>query len=398
MKGLEIVKAWNECKGTNFSRGSEENPSGLVRKIDGYVANFGEDLVTDYFSDMMLKVDVSSDINSHTYYHLIAAYKKEKEEEQKKAQLTRDSSVIGVLGQELVKLMGTELASKTESIIKEKMDAYVADKVICKVVQIGDLPQVKMDDVTHAKFEEVLKFVAMDEPVMMVGPAGTGKNVIASQVAKALGLEFYFSNAITQEYKLTGFVDAMGNYQKTQFFDAFTKGGVFLLDEIDASIPEALVILNCAIANRYFDFPKVGRVYAHKDFRVIACANTYGTGASTEYVGRNQLDGASLNRFAVEEINYDPRIEEYVARGNKDVLDFCREFRRIAMNNGAHIIVSYREISRLSKMIDGAHLDIKSAIKSCVLKGLENDSLRMICNDMTEVAYKKFLKELINNE
>lgn len=397
MKGLEIVKAWNECKRTNFSKGTDENPSQLVRRINGLADDFGEELVTDYFTELMLNEEISSDINSHTYYHLLAAYKKKVADEKKERDFMRDSSVVAVLGQELVKLMGTELAAQTENIIKQRLDAYVSDKVITKVVQIGDLPAVKLDEVTHDKFEEVLRFVAMDEPVMLVGPAGTGKNVIANQVAKALGLEFYFSNAITQEYKLTGFVDAMGNYQKTQFYDAFTKGGVFLLDEIDASIPEALIILNCAIANRYFDFPKVGRVYAHKDFRVIACANTYGTGASTEYVGRNQLDGASLNRFALEEIGYDPRIEEYSAHGNKDVLDFCREFRRITDENGTHCIVSYREISRLSKMIDGAHMNEVSAIKSCVVKGLEKDTLRMIYNSMKDITYKKFLKELINN-
>lgn len=397
MNGYEIVKAWNECKKTNFSRGSEEQPSVLVTKIDSLIRDFGEEIVTDYFTELMIDESSSSIISNYVYYHKLAAFKKKVDDEKKQEDLVRDSSVIGVLGQELVKLMGTELASATENIIKERLDAYVSNKVICKVVQIGDLPPVKMDEVTHDKFETILKFVAMDEPVMLVGSAGTGKNVIASQVAKALGLEFYFSNAITQEYKLTGFVDAMGNYQKTQFYDAFTKGGLFLLDEMDASIPEALIILNCAIANRYFDFPKVGRVYAHKDFRVIACANTYGTGASTEYVGRNQLDGASLNRFALVEVGYDPRIEEFSARGNKDVLDFCREFRRVADENGAHCIVSYRDISRLSKMIDGAHLDVCSAIKSCVVKGLEKDTLRMICNSMREITYKKFLKELINN-
>jgi DNA polymerase III delta prime subunit len=396
MKGFEIVKAWNESKKKNRSLGTEDNPSGLVRKIDQLISQLGEEVVSNYFTELMINDDISSDIDNHAYYHLIAAYKKKTEEEKKQADAIRDSSVVGILGQELVKLMGTELANKTEGIIRERLDAYVSDKVLCKVVQLGDLPKVKMDEIVHQKFEEILKFVAMDEPVMLVGPAGTGKNVIASQVAKALGLEFYFSNAITQEYKLTGFVDAMGNYQKTQFYDAFTKGGLFLLDEMDASIPEALIILNCAIANRYFDFPKIGRVQAHKDFRVIACANTYGTGASTEYVGRNQLDGASLNRFALVKVDYDPRIEEFAAHGNKDVLDFCREFRRVADMNGAHIIVSYRDISRLAKMIDGAHLDVTSAIQSCVIKGLEKDTLRMLCDSMRDVAFKKYVKELIN--
>lgn len=395
MKGLEIVKAWNECKHTNYSRGTTECPSQLVRRIDALVDDFGEELVSEFFTDKMLDEMSTSDINSYAYYHEVASYRKSKEEERRQREAVKDSSAMAVLGKELVALMGTELASKIEGTIKERLDAYVSDKVLTKVVQVSDLPAVKLDEVVHDKFETILKFVAMDEPVMLVGNAGTGKNVIASQVAKALGLEFYFSNAITQEYKLTGFVDAMGNYQKTQFYDAFTKGGLFLLDEMDASIPEALIILNCAIANRYFDFPKVGRVYAHKDFRVIACANTYGTGASTEYVGRNQLDGASLNRFALVEVGYDPRIEEFSAHGNQDVLDFCREFRRVANENGTHCIVSYREISRLAKMIDGAHMKEIDAIKSCVVKGLEDDSLRMICDGMHEVAYKKFLKQLI---
>ena len=132
---------------------------------------------------------------------------------------------------------------------------------------------------------------------MLTGAAGTGKNVICKQVAQALGLKFYFSNAVTQEYKLTGFTDANGRYQPTQFYKAFTEGGVFMLDEIDASIPEVLVILNSAIANGYFDFPApIGYVDAHPDFRVVAAGNTTGNGADFEYVGRNQLDASSLEQ------------------------------------------------------------------------------------------------------
>ena len=77
-----------------------------------------------------------------------------------------------------------------------------------------------------------------------------------------------------------------------------------MLDEMDASIPEVLVILNAAIANRYFDFPApIGYVEANPNFRVIAAGNTTGHGADFEYVGRNQLDGASLDRFAVVKID-----------------------------------------------------------------------------------------------
>ena len=59
MKGLEIVKAWNECKHTNFSKGSDENPSQLVRRIDGFIDNFGEDFQTEVIDDELFKATVS---------------------------------------------------------------------------------------------------------------------------------------------------------------------------------------------------------------------------------------------------------------------------------------------------------------------------------------------------
>lgn len=57
-------------------------------------------------------------------------------------------------------------------------------------------------------------------------------------------------------------------------------------------IPEVLVILNAAIANRYFDFP-TGKVTAHKNFRLIAAGNTTGTGS--ECLFRKILSGWSIS-------------------------------------------------------------------------------------------------------
>ena len=150
-----------------------------------------------------------------------------------------------------------------------------------KVVTVVDGKRFEGEGVTHEKFDTIIKFVANNEPVFLTGPAGSGKNVLCQQVAKALGLNFYFSNAVTQEYKITGFTDAMGVFHESQFYKAFKNGGLFMLDEMDASIPEVLVILNAAIANRYFDFPApIGYVEAHPDFRVIAAGNTFGLGAN----------------------------------------------------------------------------------------------------------------------
>lgn len=63
----------------------------------------------------------------------------------------------------------------------------------------------------------------------------------------------------------------------SSMYKAFKYGGLFMLDEMDASIPEVLIILNAAIANRYFDFPApIGYVEAHPNFRVVSAGNTFG--------------------------------------------------------------------------------------------------------------------------
>lgn len=237
------------------------------------------------------------------------------------------------------------------------------------------------DEVLHEKFDTILKFVKQNEPVFLVGEAGTGKNYICKQVAKALGLDFYFSNAVTQEYKLTGFTDAMGNYQESQFYKAFKNGGLFMLDEMDASIPEVLVILNAAIANRYFDFPApIGYVEAHPDFRVVAAGNTMGFGASYTYVGRNQLDGASLDRFAMVDINYDINIETRCANNDIELVNFIREVRRIAKEKKIMLIVSYRAISRIAKMKD--LIGVEEALKTCLFKTLNKDEIYQIFDNI----------------
>lgn len=278
----------------------------------------------------------------------------------------------------MLKVLAEQSQEKIFEIAKPMLDNHIKETY-------GELPQkfeVKTpkttfegDGVTHEKFEDVLNLVNLDIPVYLEGPAGTGKNVICKQVAESLGLEFYFTNAVTQEYKLTGFIDANGNYQETQFYKAFKNGGLFFLDEMDASIPEVLIILNAALANKYFDFPN-GKIEAHKDFRVIAAGNTLGTGATNEYVGRYQLDEASLDRFALIHIDYSPKIENYLAQGDSELLNFVREFRKATNQAGIYCICSYRTIERIKKL-EGL-FEVKEILKMSLLKSLNKDDIQTI--------------------
>lgn len=303
-----------------------------------------------------------------------------------------EQAVVGLIAKTQTERIESEIMGGVKQTIQDfiKQEYGTITRRITTVVD--DIPR-KTEGIQHEKFETVLKFVANDEPVFLTGPAGSGKNILCKQVADTLNLKFYFTNAVTQEYKLTGFTDAMGNYQPTQFYRAFTEGGLFMLDEMDASIPEVLVILNAAIANRYFDFPApIGYVEAHPDFRVIAAGNTTGHGADYEYVGRNQLDGASLDRFAVIKIDYSRNIEDSVA-GDIELAQFCRDFRESARKAGVSVIVSYRGIARLAKMMQ--LLDIKEALETCLVKGLEKDDIHMIAEGIeTRSKFRTALNSL----
>lgn len=254
----------------------------------------------------------------------------------------------------------------------------------------GQKNQVK--GLTHKAFKTVLAYVSMDEPVYLYGRAGTGKNVLAKQIAEALGLNFYFANAVTQEHVLTGFIDAMGNYHETEFFRAFTQGGLFMLDEMDASIPEVLILLNAAIANRYFVFP-TGKVEAHPDFRVIAAGNTTGTGATYEYNGRSQLDAASLDRFAMVEVDYDVRLEKMLANDDADLVDFVHDLRKTSEAIGRAVTITYRGIGRVAKMREV--LGEKEAIRTGIVKGMDEADIKALCQRMTKGGkYLEALKSL----
>lgn len=243
----------------------------------------------------------------------------------------------------------------------------------------------------HKELPNVMKFIQADIPLLLTGPAGSGKNFTLEKAASLLDLDFYFTNAVTQEYKLTGFIDANGVYQETQFYKAFKNGGVFFLDEMDASIPEALIILNAAIANRYFDFPN-GRIEAHENFRVVAAANTYGTGSDIVYCGRNVLDGATLDRFAVLEFNYDENVEKDKCP-NKELYEFCISLRKAINNKHLRYIVSIRAMSHAYKMTK-LGFDKKYIIKTAITKSMTEDDINNIKDDLIKNEWTEALFDL----
>lgn len=243
--------------------------------------------------------------------------------------------------------------------------------------------------VHHEKYEQIKACLECNIPVYLAGPAGSGKNHTVEQIADELGWNFYFSNSVQQEYKLTGFIDAGGKFHDTEFYKACTDESdcIFFLDEMDASIPEVLVLLNAAIANGYFEFPN-GRVdFDHVHF--VAAGNTVGTGADEMYTGRMVLDQATLDRFAIIEFDYSMRIEMAITRNNKDLIEFVHQLRKDAETKGIRATFSYRCMMMVTKL-EKSGMDLDVIMKIAVVKGMDKDTI----NTLSTSGYDKYTKAL----
>lgn len=271
-----------------------------------------------------------------------------------------------------------------ESKVREIVQAELADFAAPTRVEIvaADGSTRTMPEASHKVFPDVLRFLANDINVMLVGPAGSGKTTLAMQAAEALERSFYMTGAILQKYELLGFIDANGNYIRSTFREAYEHGGVFLWDEMDSSNPAALVAFHAALENGHADFPD-GQVTRHDSFVCIGAANTYGHGATREYIGRNALDGATLDRYAVITMDYDPALESALA-GNAEFVREIQAYREAAAKLGIKHIISPRASIRGARMLK-AGMDKHAVLDALVWKGLPADKVSKI---QTEAGYQ----------
>ncbi len=237
----------------------------------------------------------------------------------------------------------------------------------------------------HPQFPTLLAFCARRRNVWVVGPAGSGKSHAARQVADALSLP-YGSVSVgpqTTQSALFGFIDAAGCYRSTEFRKRFEAGGVFVIDEIDRGNAGVLTCLNQAIENGHCGFPD-GMIPRHPDFVLVACANTFGNGASRQYVGALQIDAATLDRFAFLAWDYDASLELDIAIATceaaggsstmaRNWVDVVRHHREKCDRLSLRHIISPRASIYGAEML-AAGLTEAQALDAFVFKGLDADA------------------------
>jgi cobaltochelatase CobS len=228
-------------------------------------------------------------------------------------------------------------------------------------IQIAQMPEIEIGR-QHHKFPLLMACLLNGVHVMLTGEAGSGKTTAAENAAEVLGLDFYAQSfcATTSKADLQGYMNATGEYVETNFRRAFQQGAIFCADEFDAGNPNTNAVINQALANSTAGFPD-GMTQRHQNFTVVACANTFGKGANSKYVGRNRLDAATLDRFASIRWDIDESLEASflgiqteptpfnLASGGQieagKWLEICRSARVAADKIGAEILVSPRAVT-----------------------------------------------------
>ena len=229
----------------------------------------------------------------------------------------------------------------------------------------------------HYKFEQILQCISARVNIALVGPAGSGKTTAVKNVAVSLNLPFYSKSvsAQTGTHEFFGYQDANGNYVTTLFREAYENGGVFLLDEFDAGNPNVLASMNQATANGECAFAD-GMITKHEDFIVVMAGNTFGHGATTEYVGRNKIDSATLDRFAFIEFDYDEALELKLST-NKNWCKTVQKIRAKVVAKKIKTIVSPRATFMGQDLLK-AGMPIDTVMEIVIYKGLSEGEIKLL--------------------
>lgn len=260
-------------------------------------------------------------------------------------------------------------------------------------VEIVTPIEIKMGEgLFHHQFPLLAKLVGAGMHVFLPGPPGTGKSHAAEQIAGLLGRKFgsISLGPTTPESRLWGGMDANGRFHEPAFVslaryaqDHPESGATFCLDEMDNGHPGILATLNSAMANGWFTAPNGDTIRLGSNFSIVAAANTYGTGPTSEFSGRNRLDAATLDRFAYVPWDTDTKVEATLVRAflaetengaamAAEWLDVWRTCRKNVETNNLRIFVTMRGAIAGSKLLSQG-LDVDTVLGVVLLNKIPKD-------------------------
>lgn len=148
--------------------------------------------------------------------------------------------------------------------------------------------------------------------VLMVGKPGTGKTTLAYALSAATGLPVYTTaishNTDESEFSgITTIVDGKPQFCSTSFLDAYTNGGIIVLEEVNLANPSVLM----GGLGQAIEYPFIIKENGYKDVRRHPMCVVIGT-MNVGTAGSKPLNAAFANRFHQTYTLEDPSKESLI--------------------------------------------------------------------------------------
>lgn len=278
------------------------------------------------------------------------------------------------------------ITAEVESKVLAEVQSHIAqiDALPRRIILVTPTIERELDRLSHYLLSDVVIALAAGNHVFLTGPAGSGKSTIAEQAFSALGKTYnpMSCDPSMMRTAIFGFVDANGNYHGTPARYAYEDdNGGLLVDEMDNGHPSILAGMNQMLANGHCSFAD-RTVIRGAGFACIATANTWGLGATAEYVGRNPIDAATLNRFTVKFfVDYDAKMErlaalQYASDSTRaavsEWIDYAQGLRKRVMGAGVKVLVTPRDTIAGAKLITSG-VEVGKVKEWTVLAGMTDE-------------------------
>ena len=246
-------------------------------------------------------------------------------------------------------------------------DTPLRDVITNITITRPDAPVIDMKGIFHNAMPDLMFNIVNGIHTYLPGPPGSGKTHSAIQCAKELGGKYSAISfgPTTPESRLTGGMTANGDFFEPALLKLIRSSienpdiiHLQILDEMDNGHGGILATLNSILANGEMTAPNGDHLVIGKNLVFIACANTYGTGPTAEFAGRNKLDAATLDRFDYLPWDTDESVETALVHaviGDSTLanawLDVWRTARRNAKDHGLKVFVTMRGAVRAAESI-----------------------------------------------
>lgn len=281
-----------------------------------------------------------------------------------------------------------------ERIIYGKKSAPTVAPLVLKIGKPG-----KVDYHLPDESKMVMSAVKRGKNILIVGPAGCGKSRMIIELAKEhkAKLERINLNGGTTDASLVGEkglkTDEKGNtvtyFQYGILPRAMKEGAWLLLDELDFCQPEYLAVLQAVFEGNGTPLTILDnegeKIVPHKDFRIIATANTLGRGDTNGYHGTNMLNIATLDRWSVITLSYtknEPKILKAILGDENLVERMMGLAKRVreSINQGQlpDLVFSTRRLIHWAEALTDKDLSFEDSIELEIMGRLTRDERNII--------------------